>query len=524
MWKTRQTRTGIPTKIVNEFLNRRLRDYRKYKRFTDEELDARHDRLPKAIPLWGKLRRRQRICALIGAKTKRFAYHMDTGTGKTFLSIALARYFIRTKQAKRLLVLVPNIANKGEWQDEIAKHSPKTSSVVLSGSSKQKWDQLLDTDCSLVIETYSGLVRMMCDKKDRSLKPSRSKVQALSNEIDGLVLDESTAVKNSSGKMHGSLSFRICRALSKRVNIVFALSGTPFGRSPIDLWAQMFIVDHGETLGKTLGLFRAAFFREENDGWTTKYVFQSDKRQLLNDVLANRSIRIPADPRELPKVNRIIKTVNLPSDVNTYIDKAWEAIFAAKGKPTESKNAFLRLRQISSGFLGYRDDETGERAKFVFPENPKLDILTSLVRFLSPSEKFIIFHEFNHSGQVICDMLDKLGIKYSYIGGLKSSRGGSDAKRRFVEDRNCPGLVLSSAAGAFGLNVQVAKYGFVYESPVPAIIRRQMERRLERQESAHKIVFLYDLVCRNTMDEHILNFHASGKDLFRAIIDGRIRR
>jgi SNF2 family DNA or RNA helicase len=71
-----------------------------------------------------------------------------------------------------------------------------------------------------------------------------------------------------------------------------------------------------------------------------------------------------------------------------------------------------------------------------------------------------------------------------------------------------------------GLNVQVAQYGIYYESPVSAMIRKQSERRIERQYSEHSRVFLMDLVVAGTVDERILAFHKEGKELLKSIIDG----
>jgi SNF2 family DNA or RNA helicase len=274
---------------------------------------------------------------------------------------------------------------------------------------------LEETDALLVVDTYYGLMRMVCEtvpptkkKKKDHLTISSTQVARLMKGIDGLIMDESTTVKN-----RGKLPFRVCRQISKRVGTVFALSGTPFGRDPIDLWAQMFLVDQGETLGPTLGLFRECFFKATENYWGGfKYDIDKNKMGLLNRTLANRSLRYVAATSDLPKLVSIVKHIKLPHDARTYYERAYDQLKKSRGNIQESKNAFLRLRQISSGFLGYRDDELGIRAELEFPENPKLDLLLSVIESIPTDRKILVFHDFIFSGSIISRELTEMGVKH----------------------------------------------------------------------------------------------------------------
>jgi hypothetical protein len=67
--------------------------------------------------------------------------------------------------------------------------------------------------------------------------------------------------------------------------------------------------------------------------------------------------------------------------------------------------------------------------------------------------------------------------------------------------------------------LQIAKYGIYYESPVGAIMRKQTEKRLDRQYSIHDRIMLIDLIVRGTVDQSILDFHAEGRSLWKAILN-----
>jgi SNF2 family DNA or RNA helicase len=513
----------VTTIALKRYRERKLRDLRFYKKLTDEQIEERLNKLPVKPPIWNKLQRHQRICLLAGIKYRRFAYWCDTGTGKTFISLALVRYFDKLNLLPHaVLVLVPTKVVKVDWENEVKKHAPRLSYLVLSGSSANKCQQLNDNpDAKLVVETYGGMLAMLCKKAPRPKKvdelrlvPDRKKIKLLSNHLSGLILDESTAVKDSS-----KLPFRLCRQLVKVCNIVYTLSATPFNNNPIDLWSQMFLLDKGETLGPNKTIFRAAMFNQKSNGWTIEYTFDKSKRPELHRMLANRSIRYKANQADLPSLSRVKKEAYLTKEAMSFLLDAKEALRRASGNYRETKNAFIRIRQISSGWIGYADDETGTRAELDFAENPKLELLLGLVNSVVNDYKVVIFTDFNFSGAMIGRELAQMGIGFDRL--YSKTEDPASIRKRFDTDESMRVLILSNSYGGFGLNLQVAKYGFFFESPVSSIIRKQAERRIERQHSQHEHVFLYDLVTKNTYDQRILDWHSKSGDFLKAVLDGK---
>lgn len=508
----------IPLKQRNAFLERERQDYREYKKLTDAQLEQRMLALPVKPPIYYKLTHLQKVCFIIGAETQRFCFFNDTGTGKSLLAIALVRYFRRLGILKRALILVPNLPNKYEWYDELQKHSPKSSYTILAGSSADKWKALESENSLFVFETYAGMYRMVCDKEQKKKKiklvPNPKKVRVLEKQFQGFVCDESVNVGN-----HMALPFRICRKLSKTSEAVFTMTGTPFNRDPTLMWAQLYLVDHGHTLGETLGLFRSVFCNETENFFSgmPEYNFKKKSQGQLNDFIANASISYPADEGSLPQCVEIPKFVTLPGDAQAYYQRFKDQLIAAQGNFNETKNAFIRMRQISSGFIGYEDDETGEKAKFEFPDNPKLDLLLSLIQSTDPQHKIVVFIDFNYSGERILKELNKLKIPSLLMYGKTKDVQGT--KTAFVQDPKKRVLILQNKMAA-GLNIQVAKYGFFYENPVSTIEKKQARRRVERQHSLHKTVFIYNFIMRNTVDEQILEYHKEGGDLYEGIIRG----
>jgi len=514
----------LSPRAIKKFRARPSRDFSRWKSISVNELQRRADKLPYAPPNWKQLSHLQRVCFVIGARMRRFAFWNDTGTGKTFLSISLMQYFMMTGDSKHNLVLVPNKTNKWEWAEEgFDKHAAKMKYVVLHGSSARKLQQIIDNpDAQAFVETYAGFTRMCCDlkkvkrkgkKAQNKLVPNRTRVKKLAAFFDGVYADESTYLSNKS-----ALPYRLLNQLSKTAKTFFCLSATPFGRDVTMVWAQMFLVDRGDTLGETLGLFRGAYFDEKVNYWGGyEYKLKPNAKNMIAERLNHGSITYPADESDLPRLNRKSFHTSLGETADAYYERAKAQLKASHGNYQEMKNAFLRMRQISSGFVGYRDDETGDKAKFVFPANPKLELLESLVTRIPEHYKFIIYHEFNYSAGVICAMLKRMGIKHVAINGMvkDTQKPLTQFKKKSNDVR---ALVLANSAGGYGLNLQVARYGIYYESPVSVIMRKQTEKRFDRQYSMHSHVFLWDCIVRGTADESILAFHKEGKSLWKAIL------
>jgi superfamily II DNA or RNA helicase len=511
----------IPKPIIDQFLTRKLHDFRKFKKLTLANLEALKLQLSCAPPIWKKLKLHQKVGFTVGVRQRKFMFLFDTGMGKTLLSIALARYFRREGTVKRFLVLVPNRANKTEWAMQLAQHSPKSTFQIMPTAAPRKWAMLKAREQPMfTIETYPGLVRCVSVKgfkKTRMgrrskpcLKPSRPLVKYLATHFDGVIYDEITFAKN-----HRSLTFRICRQLSKQAKVAIGLTGTPFGLDPMALWAQFFLIDGGETLGKSIQLFREAFFTETWNGFGVQWAFQRRKKKELNRLLANASLRYPANQADLPRVVTVEERFDLPEPALVLYRKAQATLKKVVSK-NEREQLFIRMRQISSGFVGFKDDLS--KVELAFPENPKLELLMAIIERVPPGKKIIVFHDYTFSGNQVCAALKKAGIDHVSLNG--KTKNPDNVRRQFTEDPKKRVLVMNRAGG-YGLNLQIAQYGIFYEMPVSLIEYTQMKRRIERQFSEHSRIFLYWLLARNTTDERLLQSHNSGTNLLKAVIDGQ---
>lgn len=499
------------------------------KRLRSRELDEALDRVgfKPASRKVDPLQNHQKVCILLGIAYKGFAFWLDMGLGKTRIALELIAFWIREGYITGALILGRSESALIEWEQEIDKWRVRLPYITLLNSpSAEKWDELAEFEGGLILATYPGLARMLSVLKPmrrrkgkpakNKLKINAAKVKKLCKVIGAFVTDESTEL----GNKH-SLQYRVCNQLAKYCKIRYELAGIPFGKDPTMLWPQLYLVDRGETLGQTLGIFRAAFFKTTINYWGGyKHRFRSEMEPILNKILRHRSIQYRFEEcGKLPKLVHKLEEVQLPEEATTYYEQFLREMKRKNAGMREQRSSFMRMRQASSGFVGFKNDETGERAEIEFAENPKLERLMELVDQVPAGRKFAIFHEFTYSGKRIMEELKKAKIKAGWIhGGIKNARELQDS----YKFGNLQCLVVQNRIGAFSLNLQAGNYYFVYEAPLSAINDAQMRRRM-RRKGQKKTVFGYDLVCRGTFDTRILSYHEKGGDLFDAIITGEER-
>jgi hypothetical protein len=514
----------ISEKAIKQYLNEPRDDWRWLKDLDHRELNKLLDELDPKPNFWPALGLHQKVALYLGILLESFAFWYDMGTGKTLTTLELLQYWWDAGLMKRALVFVTSDKAFSTWERQIKQYKITVPYCTLdAGTSKEKWRILDNFDEGIILLHYPGAVAMVSGPS----KKKKSKLALVPKLIDKLLIDVDAAVYDESTKAgKDSLTHRLCRHASKAAKFRYTLAGMPHGRDPTPLWYQMYLVDHGKTLGPTLGLFREAFFTGSENPFVPErmrkfaldWKFKEKMTSRLSRMELHRSLSYTADECiDLPPDRDIPEYIKLPPDTRSYYDDLVNEIVSAKGNMRAVKNAFLRMRQLSSGFLGMKDDETGEKAQVEFEPNVKLERLLDLADTFPENRKALIFYQYTYSGRKIVESFKeefKLDVPWLWSGTKNPSKVMAD----FIEG-DAPFCVINNQVGAYSLDgLQVANYEFIYEAPLSAIDYEQMRRRIRRQGQKHRTTFFYNLIVRNTVDENILEFHKEGRDLFKALI------
>ena len=76
--------------------------------------------------------------------------------------------------------------------------------------------------------------------------------------FDMVVIDELSSFKN-----HSSQRWKALRKVRPKIRRMVGLTGTPAGGGLMDLWAETYLIDNGERLGRFIGRYREAYFKAD---------------------------------------------------------------------------------------------------------------------------------------------------------------------------------------------------------------------------------------------------------------------
>lgn len=156
-------------------------------------------------------------------------------------------------------------------------HAPKKVAEATWTTEAAKWDHLKMMRVVPILGTGQQRLRALATPADAYVI-NRENVTWLVEHFknawpfDMVVLDESSSFKNSQSKR-----FKALRLVRSRIHRIVELTGTPSSNGLEDLWAQIYLLDGGARLGKTLGAYRDRYFVPGKRNRTT--IFSYDPKE-----------------------------------------------------------------------------------------------------------------------------------------------------------------------------------------------------------------------------------------------------
>lgn len=425
---------------------------------------------------------------------------LDPGLGKTSISLAAIKIFLKKKILKCVLIIAPLRVCYSVWPKEIKKWNDfgDLSISILHGKNK---DKALDTDADIYVINPEGLPWLLKDKRFKK----KFKGQ-------GLFVDESSKFKHTNTKR-----FKLLRPNLSLFSRRYPLTGSLAPNGLLDIFGQVYIIDLGESLGKFVTHYRSKYFYPTGfGGYTWKLQQGADK--LIHKAIKPLGLRLAAeDYLELPQliINDIY--VDLDERAREIYDEMEEDLIAAVARKeiiaSTAAVASNKCSQIANGGVYDADGKTHH------VHSLKAEVVEELVGELNGSPALIAY-EFGHD-------LDRLrlvlGKDVPYIGGGVSAKR-STALEVSWNRGELPVLLGQPASIAHGLNIQEAGNHVVWHSLTWDFENYdQFIKRVLRQGNLHKKVFVHRIIARNTVDEvkimALNNKQRTQKDLFDALKD-----
>ena len=400
---------------------------------------------------------------------------LDMGLGKTVITLtAIEELMYDYFEVSRVLVIAPKRVAQDTWSRE-----------------HQKWDHLKDLRVSVVTGTPAQRKKALAADADVYVI-GRDNVVWLTEILpewpfDMVVIDELSSFKSNQAKR-----FKHLRRVLPRSRRVVGLTGTPSPNSLMDLWAELYLLDRGERLGKTIGCYREEYFRPGKTDGHVIYSWEPRKgaREKIEKLISDICVSMSADDY-LTLPERI--DIEVPVTLSAQDKAMYDQMEHDQVLPVDDEHSIValnaagvmnKLLQMANGAV--YDDE----GNVIRLHEAKLEALEEIID--TAGEPVLVFYSFKH---------DKTAIEQR-IKGVREIQSPKD-----IADWNAgkiPVLLAHPASVGYGLNLQDGGHVIVWYGLTWSLEQyQQANARLYRQ-GQQKPVIVHHLIAEGTVDEQVM--------------------
>ena len=398
------------------------------------------------------------------------------------------------------LVIAPKRVALTTWTDEVRKwdHLKHLDVVSAAGLTSAKRRKVLKEPHDIYVINVD-VVPWLVDFFGKSWP------------FNTVVLDELSLFKSPSSKRFKSLK-KVIRQ-SKRV---IGLTGTPLPNGYEDLYSQIYLLDGGERLGRTLTAYRERFFVPDKVNYQTGVVYSRklrspESKTKIDDAISDMCLSMKAkDFLNMPPltINNITLSLD-PKTLKQYKELEKEYILEVDTENITAQSAAsvnMKLAQLANGAVY---SESGE---VVHIHDVKIDALKELVE-TSPGN-ILIFYEFKHDFDRIVDAFKSLKPRK-----LETSQDLKD-----WNDGNIKLALCHPKSAGHGLNLQAGGNVIVWFGlPWSLELYQQANARLYRQGQTNGVI-VHQLIIKDTVDVDKVEVLESKEDRQEAFLKAFKRR
>lgn len=441
-------------------------------------------------------------------ESKKIIAILDMGLGKTACTLtAINDLLFERFENNKVLVIAPLRVARKTWTDEIKKwnHLHNLRAVKVLGTEEQRL-QGLNSEADVYLINRENVQWLV----DYCVKVKKW-------PFDILVIDESSSFKNNQSKR-----FKALRKVAALTDRVIELTGTPSPNGLMDLWSQMYLLDQGERLGKTITSFRERYFTPGRRNRTVvyEYVPKRGAEEAIYRAISDIAISLKAvDYIKMPKrIDNVVK-VQLPDAARAKYDELErESILELDSQEvvTAGSQAAVtnKLLQMANGAV-YSEDHS-----VVHIHDEKLEALEEILED-NAGKPIMVLYNYKH---------DYTRLK-SYFAKYNPRTLETDADQDDWNAGKIPLLLAQPASMAHGLNLQVGGNTIVWFGLTWDLeLYLQANARLERQGQPNDTVVINHLIAEDTVDEDVMRAlrskRVSQDELIAAVkarIDARAR-
>ncbi|MBT8036590.1 MAG: DEAD/DEAH box helicase [Verrucomicrobiae bacterium] len=420
----------------------------------------------------------------------------DMGLGKTLQTLAFIQLWKThgPESAKAPALVVCPATLLGNWRDEAAKFVPGLTVLVMHGSRRKDYYEVMGA--ADIIVTSFALLDRDCAHYQKM-------------KLGALVLDEASAIRNPD-----TLAAKAARKVKAAVRI--AITGTPVENSVRDLWSifQFLMPGYLGSRDDFRHRYELPCAAEVPDRaamqrlrWRTgPFMLRRTKSLVAKDLPPKIESIVWCDPSRLQREHYQGILQHGAAKVDALREQG-----GASGARMQMLTVLLRLRQ-SCCDLRLLDSEM-KKAE-VSDVSAKLARLMELLdEAQRGGHRVLVFSQFTTMLGLIRDELDREDIDYCYLDG--ATRDRSAVVDRFQQPAGPPVFLISLKAGGYGLTLTAADTVVLFDPWWNPAVEAQAADRIHRIGQT-KPATIYKLITRGTVEEKILRLQEKKRGVISA--------
>lgn len=397
-------------------------------------------------------------------------------------------------EVSRVLVIAPKRVAEDTWSRESEKwdHLQHLTISKILGSEKQRTAGMkADADLYVVNrENVKWLVERCRLEKQWP--------------YDMVVIDELSSFKSNQ-----SQRFKALKTVMPLVQRVVGLTGTPTPNGYMDLWPEIYLLDGGQRLGKTIGGYRDRYFSPGmRNGYTVfNWILKDGADKAIQKKIEDICVSMKADDYlSMPELidNRVEVSLSA-SEMKVYKQLEKEKVLElsednAVVAPTAAAIA-NKLLQLANGSVY---DNSGQVVRI---HERKLDALEEILD--CNQEPVLVFYNFRHDLDALQERFKELHPRI-----LDNSRDIEDWNNGKIRL-----LLAHPASVGHGLNIQAGGHIIVWYGLTWSLeLYQQANARLYRQGQKHAVI-IHHLITRGSIDEDVMKALAGKGDMQAALME-----
>jgi SNF2 family DNA or RNA helicase len=429
----------------------------------------------------------------------------EVGLGKTIEAGILIKELLIRRLVEHVLVIVPAGLCR-QWHSELRLKFNENFGLFTKSEPAEDEHRL--------IVSYDLAKRRPC---------------LLDRPWDMLVLDEVHRLKN-----RGTALYKFVKKIKRRY--ILALSATPVQNTLDELYSIVDLIQPGR-LG-TIRTFKRKFVSQSNPREIVRGTEGELKEALRGVMIRNRrdacKVKFPRRRVGIYRIDPSVREKRLYASVSDYVHKEYKNEFRhATGMTTHMLSLIILQRELMSTpqavrrtliriaqrpnhpattvsrLLGYAQFADRIRMPAKFQALKQI-----LARF--KGQRLVIFSEFLTSVQCLTQFISKMELPVFSLTGKVDFKLRSETLNKF--SRTDSAVLISTEAGGVGLNLQCCHHMVNFDLPWNPQRIEQRIGRIDRFGQPSDEVFIFNLVCRDTIEEYVVDILAKKLRMFEGVM------